>query len=196
MTLKTYNQNCGLAVALDILGDRWTLLIIRSLLSGPGRFGEIQPLLPGIGTNLLTDRLKSLVRRDVIEKEEGQQGGYALTAKGEALRPIVCQLAHWGRDFLPLPGGRHHPQWSMFNFEAAFRPERAEGLDAVIDFKIAGEIFHLVIRRQSCRVVAGPAVAPDVTIRSDGPQLQGQGARFQILGDSDVFNRVRPCFDL
>jgi DNA-binding HxlR family transcriptional regulator len=196
MTLKTYNQNCGLAVALDILGDRWTLLIIRSLLLGPGRFGEIQAQLPGIGTNLLTDRLKSLVRRGVIEKEQGQQGGYLLTRKGESLRPMVCQLAHWGRDFLPLPGGRHHPQWSMFNFEAAFRPERAEGLDAVIEFTIAGETFHLTIRRQRCRAIAGAAVAPDVKIRSDGPQLWGRGARLQIHGDSDAFDRVRPCFEL
>ena len=196
MTLKTYNQNCGLAVALDILGDRWTLLIIRSLLSGPCRFSEIQAQLPGVGTNLLSERLKSLAGRGIIAKEAGQQGRYLLTDKGEALRPIACQLAHWGHEFLPLGGGQYQAQWSMFNLEAAFRPERAEGLDAVIEFRIAGERFHLVIRRQSCRAVVGPAVAPDITIRSEGPQLQGSGARLQIVGDAAVFDRVRPCFEL
>jgi DNA-binding HxlR family transcriptional regulator len=196
MTLKTYNQNCGLAAALDVLGERWTLLIIRSLLSGSRRFGEIQAMLPGIGTNLLADRLKSLSRRGVLEKDEGLQGGYCLTARGEGLRSVVGELANWGRQYLPLSGGQYQPQWSMFNLEAAFRPERAEGLDAVVEFRISGEVFHLVIRKQACRVRVGSAPAPDVVIRSDSPRLQGEGARLQILGDTEAFNRVRPCFEL
>lgn len=195
MTLKTYNQNCGLAAALDVIGDRWTLLVIRALLAGPARFGEIQSQLPGIGTNLLSARLKSLIRRGVVEKEDGQQGDYALSEKGEALRPVALELASWGRGFLPVPGGAHDTRWTMFNIEAAFRPERAEGLDAVVEFCIEDSAFHLVIRRQCCRAVSGRAVSPDVSIRSAGPQLSGKGARLQIHGDTAVFDRIRPCFD-
>lgn len=195
-TLRTYTQNCGLAAALDVIGERWTLLIIRALLAGPARFGEIRAQLPGIGSNLLSERLKSLARRGVLEKRNGAQGRYALTERGEALRPVAQLLARWGRAFLPVSGGAYHPRWTMFNIEAAFMPERAQGIDAVIGVSVAGETFHLIIRHQTCRAVAGPAVAPDVSIRAGGPQLLGEGARLQIRGDAAVFDRLRPCFDL
>lgn len=196
MTLKTYNQNCGLAAALDVIGERWSLLIIRTLLTGPARFGEIRAQLPGIGTNLLSERLKTLERRGVIDKGEGPQAAYGVTEKGEALRPIARRLASWGRDFLPVPGGASNARWTMFNLEAAFRPERAQGVDAVVEFLFGDQAFHLVIRKQTCRAVAGPAQAPDVSIRSPSDQLIGQRARLQIHGDSTVFDRVRPCFEL
>lgn len=196
MALKTYSQNCGLAAALDVIGERWTFLIVRALLAGPARFGEIRAQLPGIGTNLLSERLKSLERWGVIEKFEGPQSGYVLTEKGEALRPVARQLARWGRDFLPVPGGANDPSWTMFNLESAFRPERAEGVDAVIEFRIGGEVFHLAIRKQTCRAVVGAATAPDVSISSTGGQLLGERARVQIQGDAAMFDRVRPCFEL
>jgi DNA-binding HxlR family transcriptional regulator len=196
MALKTYSQNCGLAAALDVIGERWTLLIIRALLPGQTRFGEIRAQLPGIGTNLLAERLKLLERRGVIERLDGPKTGYALTAKGEALSPIVRQLAAWGRDYLPIAGAAQHPSWTMFNLEAAFRPERAEDVEAVVEFDIAGDRFHLVIRKQRCRGLPGPATAPDVSIRAEGNLLPGERTRLNIHGDADVFDRVRPCFAL
>lgn len=196
MTLKSYNQNCGLAVALDILGERWTLLLIRDLLAGPARFGELQSRLPGIGSNLLSERLKTLARRGVIEKQGQPHGAYVLSAKGEALRPIVQAMAAWGRDYLPVPGAVSQASWTMFNLEAAFRPERAEGLEAIVEFRLAGKVFHLVIRRQTCRAMVGAAVAPDVSIRTDGVQMVGERTRMQIHGDTEVFDRVRRCFEI
>ena len=196
MTLKTYNQNCGLASALDVIGDRWTLLVIRSLLTGPSRFNEIQSRLPGMGTNLLADRLKALQYRGLVTKEKGRQSSYALTEKGELLRPVVHQMAKWGRAFVPGSGALSNPQWDMFNIEASFIPEKAQGIDAVIEFVLAGHAFHLVIRKQRCRAVEGPAVAADVSIRTDGSAMLGGGGRLQINGDTAVFDRVRPCFEL
>lgn len=199
MALKTYNQNCGLARALDILGDRWTLLVVRGLLGGPLRFSALQAQLPGIGANLLADRLKSLSHHAVVTKGDGQQGEYRLTEKGEALRPVVLGLARWGRGFAPGPTARSHPAWTMFNFEAAFRPERAAelaGLSAVIEFRLAQSVFHLVIRNQQCRALPGAAVSPDVRLISGSEQLLEKGARVQIQGDASVFDRVRPCFAL
>ena len=196
MTLKTYNQNCGLAAALDILGERWTLLIIRTLLAGPARFGEIQSALPGIGSNLLSERLKLLVRRGVIDKPATHFEGYALTKKGEGLGPIVKQLAAWGREFLPLPGAVNHPSWTMFNLEAAFRSERAQGVEAVVEFRMGEQVFHMLIRRQTCRAVPGPALAPDLSILAEQDAFEGTRGRVQIKGDPAVFDRVRPCFEL
>lgn len=196
MTLKTYNQNCGLAAALDVIGDRWTFLIIRGLLGGPLRFGELQGQLPGIGTNLLAARLKSLAHRGLATKHEGQQGEYRLTDKGKALRPMILGLASWGQSFLPLTGARSNPAWTMFNIEAAFRPERAQGLNAVVEFQLGADVFHMVIRNQDCRAAPGPALAPDVCLRSESEQFLGKGVRLQIQGDSAVFDQVRPCFNL
>lgn len=199
MALKTYSQGCGLAIALDILGDRWTLLLVRGLLAGPLRFKALQAQLPGIGTNLLTDRLKMLVHRGVITKAEGQQGEYRLTDQGEALRPVLLGLARWGRKFPAPAGARSHPAWTMFNLEAAFRPERANGLNglsAVVEFRLGDSVFHLVIRNQQCRAVAGAALSPDVRLISENGHMLDKGARVQIQGDAAVFNRVRPCFDL
>lgn len=194
MTLKTYNQNCGLASTLDVVGERWTLLVIRSLFTGPSRFNEIQARLPGIGTNLLAARLKALQLRGLIEKDPGRQSSYALTHKGESLRPIVHQMAKWGRAFIPEAGARSDAQWDMFNIEASFIPEKARGVDAIIEFVLAGNTFHLVIRKQRCRAVEGPAVDPDVSIKSDGSPMLGGGGRVQIHGDTAVFDQVRPCF--
>lgn len=196
MTLKTYNQNCGLASALDVVGDRWTLLVIRSLLSGPARFGEIQSRLPGMGTNLLTARLKGLAERGLVEKQQGRQSSYALTETGEALRPVLHQLARWGKSFPSTSGARSQPQWDMFNIEASFRPEKAGNIDAVVEFLFEEDAFHLVIRKQTCRAVQGRAVAADVSIRSESSSMTGGKGRVQIQGDTAVFDRVRPCFDM
>lgn len=197
MTLKSYNQSCPLACALDVVGDRWTLLVIRSLLAGPARFGEIQAQLPGIGSNLLSARLKLLTGAGVVTKTGGdRQSAYALSHKGEALRPIAHQLARWGREYLPREGKPALPQWSMFNLEAAFVPERSHGIDAVVQLTLAGFTFHLVVRRQACRAVAGAAVAPDLIIESESPELSGSKSRIRMQGDPGLFNSVSRCFDV
>ncbi len=196
MTLKTYSQNCGLASALDLVGERWTLLIIRTLLIGPARFNEIQAQLPGIGTNLLSARLKHLARRGLVEKEPGRQGVYELSEKGESLRPVLHSLARWGREYVQPGRAEYQLPWTMFNIESSFLPQRAHGLAAVIEFDMAGQVFHLVIKKRTCRAVAGPAVMPDVKVKTDKQSIFDAGGRLQIQGDSGVFDRVRPCFDL
>lgn len=95
---KSYGQYCGLARALDTVGDRWTLLIVRELMIGPRRFGELLVGLPHIASNLLTDRLRhmeddGLVTRTLAEPGAGLR--YALSTKGEALRDVVGSLIRW-----------------------------------------------------------------------------------------------------
>ena len=196
MTLKTYSQNCGLASALDVVGDRWTMLVLRSLSTGPARFNQIQARLPGMGANLLAARLKALQRWGVVEKSPGRQSSYSLSEKGEALRPVLHQLACWGREFVSDSGNHSQPQWEMFNIEASFRPEKAKGIDAVVEVRLGESVFHLLIRKQTCRAVEGPAVEPDVSIRSGNVAMLSGGGRVQIQGDTRVFDRVRPLFNL
>lgn len=95
---RRYGQYCGLARALDVIGDRWTLLIVRELLVEPRRFGELHEGLCGVATNLLTRRLRSLEANGLIERTIGDPGSgtrYALTGRGEALRPAIDELIRW-----------------------------------------------------------------------------------------------------
>jgi DNA-binding HxlR family transcriptional regulator len=98
---RTYNQDCVLAFALDLLGERWTLLIIRELFLGPRRFGDLHAALPGIGTNLLSKRLKELEEADlVIAPDAGEaRGAYRLAEAGVDLRPVVRAMMFWSIEY-------------------------------------------------------------------------------------------------
>ena len=106
---RSYAQLCGIATALDVIGDRWALLIVRDLMLGPLRFGDLADGLPGVGTNTLTARLKQLEAADVIERRlmpaPGRATVYQLTAYGHDLEPILLALGCWGtRSMDRLPG--------------------------------------------------------------------------------------------
>lgn len=92
---RTYNQDCILAHALDLLGERWTLLILRDLFLGPRRFGDLQAGLPGLGANLLSKRLKELDEAGILVAPGDAGGGYRLSEMGEMLRPAIRQLMKW-----------------------------------------------------------------------------------------------------
>ena len=104
---RSYDQYCGVARALDVLGERWTLLIIRDLLPGPRRYGQLAEHLPGIGTDLLTARLRLLEENGLVERESvgGVGGGitYRLTDAGEQLRPLIAELARVGLRWIEEP---------------------------------------------------------------------------------------------
>lgn len=110
MTNKTYNQYCAIAHALDIVGDRWTLLLVRNLLAGPKRFSDLVKGLPGISTNMLTDRLKLLEEHGLIGTRylppPAASTVYELTQEGYGLVPTLSALAQWGARSLgaPRPG--------------------------------------------------------------------------------------------
>ena len=214
MSIRKYNQSCSLAIALDIIGERWTWLILRALLTGPKRYGEIQEQLPGIGTNLLADRLKALCENGIARKSgTGRQSAYELTESGEALRPITHQLIRWGRQFWSSQGvgGENSvismPEWDMLALEAAFLPDKAAGIQAVLQITLSGFSFHLLIKNQQCRAVSGPAIAPDVSITSDSATLLAIGrqetsvaseeekVRLKIEGDREMFKLLFDLFD-
>lgn len=217
MSKRSYSQACSLAMALDLIGERWTWLIIRGLLTGPKRFGELLDQLPGMGTNLLSDRMKTLLENGIVEKRgKGRQSAYSLTALGEELRPITHQLIRWGRHFAAINGktqaadGAFHlsmPEWDMLALEAAFHPEKADGVKAVMQLTLSGFTFHLVIRNNSCRAVYGPAVEPDVLVTTDSATLIAIGGnetsiesaedkvKLNIEGDRSVFNQLFQLFD-
>ena len=97
--MRGYAQYCPIAKASEILGDRWTLLIVRELLGGARGFNELQRGLPGISRSVLTDRLRSLERAEIVERRTGPKGrtlGYGLTHAGRDLEPVVQAIGEWG----------------------------------------------------------------------------------------------------
>jgi DNA-binding HxlR family transcriptional regulator len=99
-TTRSYGQLCGIATALDVIGDRWALLVVRDLLLGPLRFGDLAEGLPGIGTNTLAARLKHLEAADVVHRRllplPDRGTVYELTPYGRELEPILLALGRWG----------------------------------------------------------------------------------------------------
>src|SRR5919198_3255075 len=107
MQKRSYDQWCAVARSLDVVGERWTLLIVRDLLIGPKRYSDLLAGLPGIGTNLLAQRLRELEARGLVERSTlpppAATNVYRLTATGAALEPVVHALGRWGFQFLGLP---------------------------------------------------------------------------------------------
>jgi DNA-binding HxlR family transcriptional regulator len=103
MKSRSYNQYCGLAYALDIVGERWTLLIVRELIAGPRRFTDLLEGLPGISTNLLSERLKQLEQQGLLRRRTlappAASRVYELTAVGQALEQTLQELDNWGSQF-------------------------------------------------------------------------------------------------
>jgi DNA-binding HxlR family transcriptional regulator/putative sterol carrier protein len=170
---RSYHQYCALASALDVLGERWTLLIIRELLIGPRRYGELLAGLPGLGTNLLADRLKSLVDLGVLcqvdLKGTGTRLAYQLTPKGEELRPVVLSLARWGMDYVgePAPDDTVRPHWGFLAVQSMIDETRVGTESEQYEFRVDGEVFHIAVGDGRAEAVRGPAPDAVMTAMTD-----------------------------
>jgi DNA-binding HxlR family transcriptional regulator len=101
---RTYDQHCPVARSLDLVGERWTLLLVRDLFGGPLRFSELRRRFPALAPNLLADRLRYLVDEGIIRRTTPPAPtGYELAPRGRALRPVITELARWGLDLLDDP---------------------------------------------------------------------------------------------
>src|SRR5919201_4149161 len=149
---RSYDQFCPLAYALDVIGERWTLLIVRELLAGPQRFKDLMDGLPGISTNLLSDRLRTLeqqgiLRRRVLPRPAGSTV-YELTPSGPALEPAVLELGRWGSRLLPasLEGVALPSVGSCaLGIKAFFRPEQAQGVNETYELHLGNETLQVRI---------------------------------------------------
>lgn len=168
MTKRSYRQNCALARASDLVGERWSLLLIRDLLTGPKRYNELGQSLQGMGTNLLATRLKQLEAAGIVEKTDTGAGGhaYALTEMGCALEPAVLALARWGLTYLPdkVEGYYHQDGWDLVALKAAFEPQRAAGLAVRTQFVSDNNSAWVDIRNQEMTIGLGVSEDPDITI--------------------------------
>jgi DNA-binding HxlR family transcriptional regulator len=127
---RGYGQYSGTARALERVGDRWALLIVRDLLAGPRRYGDLKASLPRVPTNILSDRLKELQEAGVLRRVPTVRGGYELTASGRALEPVVLALERWGLAGLGEPGDGETVSADALamSLRAAFRADAAARL--------------------------------------------------------------------
>lgn len=173
MITKSYNQLCGLALALDVVGERWTVLIIRELIAGPRRFTDLMEGLSGISTNLLTRRLKGLEGHGVIRRRTlpppAASTVYELTKLGRDLEETMLALGKWGSQFVAVAPEEaeimHFGSYALTP-KTFFRPERAGDLDATYALYIGDEIQGARIANGSYEIQPGEPEHADVSLHA------------------------------
>jgi DNA-binding HxlR family transcriptional regulator len=170
----TYRQFCAVAAALDVVGDRWTLLVVRELLTGPRRYGELLAGLPGVATNLLADRLRKLEAAGLVAQEPGLDGRsrvYRLTERGAELDGVVGALARFGLGLLPaqVDGLAFRPDWLATAVRYLLRPGALED-ELVVRFEVDAA-DAVVLRLGPAGVAVDPAAVPDVVLTGDPAAL-------------------------
>lgn len=167
---RSYNQFCTLAHALDIVGERWTLLICRELLSGPKRFKDLHDALPGIGTNLLSTRLKEMEKNGLVAKGKlpppAASAIYELTSRGGELKDVIGALVKWGFSLLgnPKPDEFFRPHWAMQSLLFMFDPESAKDISETYEFHIDDEKFFFRVKNGKVEGQLGSAFEPDLVV--------------------------------
>ena len=172
-TKRNYDQYCAIARALEVVGDRWTLLLVRELLTGPKRHTDLRDGLPGIATNVLGDRLQllqlaGLIRRAILPPPAAS-AVYELTDRGRQLKPVLLALAGWGLPLLGSPRDQdaYRLGWLVLALEERFDPHAARGVDLTCEFRVDGEVLHVTVRDGAVQTVQGPAPAPKLVLEAN-----------------------------
>ncbi len=168
MAKRSYRQNCALAQASDVIGERWSLLLVRDLLVGPKRFNELSRSLKGIGSNLLAARLKELEAAGIMDRRQSDAGGLlsALSLVGQALEPALLAMVRWGLTYGPenQQAFHHQDDWDLVALKAFFQSERAADLSVSVQFKTEEFAAWMAIDDQRVTMGLGDAQKPDVTV--------------------------------
>lgn len=190
----SYHQYCPVAHALDLIGDRWVLLIIRDLLVGPKRFVDLQSGLPGIGTNILTARLKGLEHNGIVTRHflppPAASNVYGLTEYGRQLEAPLTALAQWGGRTLgaPTPDQTIQPDAVLMALYGLFKslvplPDRVTYEIRCQDERFQ-DVFYATMTGSQLEVVRGSATAPDVIISLHVETLYALSARRLTLSQA------------
>lgn len=176
MSRRTYGQFCGLARAMEMVGERWGMLVVRDLLLGPKRFTDLQEGLPRIPTSILAARLNELEEAGVVCRrvlpDLDAAIVYELTEYGRELETIVLRLALWGARTLdkPAAGELFTIDAAILSLHTTFRPEHAEGVRAVFQLQYgSGIVLHAVVDDGTLQVREGACADADLVIRPSGP---------------------------
>jgi DNA-binding HxlR family transcriptional regulator len=191
---RSYGDPCGVARALDVVGERWALLVVRDLLFGAKRFSDLARGLPGMSQNVLSARLRDLERAGIVARRRlgppVSAHVYELTPRGQELEPVLVALARWGSR-VPLETVDATAELSVDSLVLALRttfdPSRAEGVAARYALLLGHDRFHAEIGPDGFRAGRGDGPpAPDATIQTDAATL-----RAVVFGGRPLDDAVR-----
>jgi DNA-binding HxlR family transcriptional regulator len=208
--MRSYDQYCALAKSLDVVGDRWTLLIVRELaLLGACRYTDLRNGLPGIASNLLADRLRELERAGVIAREDAPPPIattlYRLTPRGEQLRPVLDDLFRWG---LPLmtnqkPDDAVRSHWLAGALELMLTDRQPDAPPVTIELQTGDRPIVIETRDGTIHARLGPADSADATLTGPPKPIMGlllgllqptdaKASGVDYQGDPTILDRIGP----
>jgi DNA-binding HxlR family transcriptional regulator len=209
---KSYDQYCPTARALDVVGERWTLLIARDLLMGPKRYTDLRAGLPGIATDILTARLRTLEEAGYVRKRELPRPApatvYELTERGRGLGLVVLALGQLGLAELggPRSGEDVRGERIVTGLRVSFRRERFPDMNADYELTIDGEPFTVEVRKGWVETRLGTASGAEMRLRTDAGTLAGllsgkispaealDGGRAELEGERRALTRFLDAF--
>jgi len=173
---RSYGDPCGVARALDAVGERWALLVVRELLLGPKRFTDLQGGLGGISQNVLAQRLRELERAGVVVRRRlgppARVWAYGLTERGASLEPVLIALGRWGRD-LPLPDkGELSVDALLLALRTTFSPEAAGRLRLTAELRIDDDLVVVAVSGGQLSVTRGSGGGADIRVEADSGTLR------------------------
>jgi len=191
---RSYEQYCPVAHALDLIGERWAMLIVKELMHGPKRYTDLAEHLPGIGTNILAARLRALEDCRVIEKRKlpppAASRVYEVTEYGRALKPVMRELALWGARSLGPPTDKDElfEGWLANAIDTMLGPFQTEG---TLEFRVGGEVATLA----GGIAESGAADDPDVVVTAQPEGLfhlliEHRIEGIDVEGDRELLERL------
>lgn len=202
---RSYGQFCGLAQALDLVGERWAFLVVRELSLGPKRFKDLLDGLPGVSTNVLASRLRELERNGIVQRgvlpPPAASSVYELTEYGRDAEPAMLALGRWGARSLGARGERAlRSHWLALALKAMFHPEVADGRARTYEVRLRDGSFVARVRRRMLDVSAGTADDADLVLEADDDALVAllsgaptEGVRV-VAGDPEELDRFVELF--
>jgi DNA-binding HxlR family transcriptional regulator len=173
---RTYGDPCGIARALDLLGERWALLVVRELVLGPKRFTDLRSGLPGLSPDVLTERLRDLeqagiVQRRTLDPPAGSRV-YELTEWGRELEPVLVALGRWGsRAPFPPGGAGLGVDAFVVALKTLFDPSASGGLRASVELRVDEQKFHARVSGKRLELLRESAERPDAMVEGDTRSL-------------------------
>lgn len=171
IAMRSYQQYCAVAKALDVVGDRWVLLIVRELMtSGPSRYTDLLKGLPGIATNLLADRLRDMEQAGLIRAWAAPPPVattlFELTDRGQALRPLLEELGRWGAPLMgvPQPGNVFRSHWLVFPLDAYLEDKTPKEPPVTIEVQTGDEPMVIETVDGKVRTRRGTTERPDAVL--------------------------------
>jgi DNA-binding HxlR family transcriptional regulator len=209
-TVRSYRQQCGIARALDLVGERWAMLVMRDLILGPKRFTDLRESLHGIATNVLTQRLKQLERDGIVRRRPlpppAASTVYELTEYGRDLEPVLLAFGRWGARTIGerTPERSVRSEWFGVGLKAYFQPDAARDVHATVALRFDDGSLTICLDGGDISVTTEPSDSADLTLTAPDPglvagYLAGRGVPDRALspeGDLALLKRLPAIFPL